>query len=685
MAPEPGSAVMSSMSSFGATTTADSTDFATRPSPYPEDEDGRRCRECLSSRLHVDWAQGDRICTDCGVVHEDRVRFYGPEWREFGNDDDVAKRAGQTGVARSGLVATDESRYIGGLQPTQLSRQPYGGAFGPSGGGSSGGTATDASIAYREATIRRRLVSTNRRLDRMMERRHEEQMEEARLARSVMSRRRREAQQRQSRDAEAASLLSSSVPSLVTHHDHTFDEDLGAVGREHLDLVLDEEDAHRLDAKATLSQKWSLHRAILLHGTHDEQPSNGNLFERARDIGEERDELVKKLDRAQRAAAADIYRARQMLLAAARRLQFSERLIDEASSMLCRYGTEKDSLMVRGVSRRAKDEASSEGKAHGRDVNKAIQMGALASALLYLAAKKYAQPRSLKEVCASVRVDAFDCEAAVHMSQVGFIKPKHCSRAMTEIKATFPDYVRSISLGASLPQNGSPLSFANDSASHKKITNAISLVEQSARKLNLSSSAAVAIQHLVSHCLQEQVRVGDNTKTETVCAALTHMVCLAGSNMQKLARQALAKTEEGNKNKRKHIRARPDGGHSRKKHTGASETKFLSGVGDTLPAIKVEAAPFDALSDAPVQEETIMSKAEHKTLFMWDAWCSQKPWARSERDVAGCFWISEAQLNDHYIKKLRPRGKQLLGLLEEAGSNSTEKLLLGRIWCGSLG
>ena len=47
----------------------------------PGEEDDIRCFSCQSDALIVDWKQGDRICTDCGVVNEERIQDTTHEWK----------------------------------------------------------------------------------------------------------------------------------------------------------------------------------------------------------------------------------------------------------------------------------------------------------------------------------------------------------------------------------------------------------------------------------------------------------------------------------------------------------------------------------------------------------------------------------------------------------------------------
>ena len=76
--------------------------------------DGFRCPECHSTRLVADDTTGDRICTNCGAVIEDRLIDQGPEWREFSSDEKASKsRVGSPATMRfhdKGLSTTIDAR-----------------------------------------------------------------------------------------------------------------------------------------------------------------------------------------------------------------------------------------------------------------------------------------------------------------------------------------------------------------------------------------------------------------------------------------------------------------------------------------------------------------------------------------------------------------------------------------------
>jgi hypothetical protein len=132
-----------------------------------EEEEEERCRSCHSTALLTDWKQGDRVCTNCGVVAEARLMDDRPEWKDFNEAEDIIK--GLPSKSRSGMVAVDETKYIGGLQPTILSKDAF--------GGDSGG--------YKMTKIRRQLKATNKRLDHIMEKVHKRALKDAKLERRV--------------------------------------------------------------------------------------------------------------------------------------------------------------------------------------------------------------------------------------------------------------------------------------------------------------------------------------------------------------------------------------------------------------------------------------------------------------------------------------------------------------------
>eukprot|EP00985_Skeletonema_marinoi_P014358 scaffold7268_cov93-Skeletonema_marinoi.AAC.1 len=108
--------------------------------PYTSSHSTTPCPYCTAppTSFHYDRISGDLICTQCGVVLDDHLRDETSEWREFGTVEDVARGNVPGRKARCGDVVVDESRWVGGLMPTTVGREPYAG-----GGGGAGGNAEE--------------------------------------------------------------------------------------------------------------------------------------------------------------------------------------------------------------------------------------------------------------------------------------------------------------------------------------------------------------------------------------------------------------------------------------------------------------------------------------------------------------------------------------------------------------
>jgi hypothetical protein len=199
-----------------------------------------------------------------------------------------------------------------------------------------------------------------------------------------------------------------------------------------------------------------------------------------------------------------------MLLAAAQTLHLPDRVSNEATTMLCRYASRRDGITVRGVAstlkRKSKANVSKQeeeaAKEALRDYNKTKQMGSLCAALLFFTARNLGWPRSLVEVCESIQPANLSGQH-LEAGKDQFIKRKHCSRAMTEVRELFPDYARPVAVasGAARTIEGS-----NDSA----ITN---FAEHAIRKLDLPPVAEACVRLLAS---QERARFNGHLQWEEV-------------------------------------------------------------------------------------------------------------------------------------------------------------------------
>jgi len=602
--------------------------------------EGERCRFCHAAAMYTDWAQGDRVCTNCGVVAEGHLVDTGPEWKDFNDAEDLVK--GLPSAARSGLVAVDESKYLGGLQPTTLSKHSFGGE-------SSGG--------FGAAMIRKRLRSTNRKLDHMMEKIQVKALTEAKLDRRIRLKRSREQRDHQSYDDSSASA---------------------SIRPEMDNLVLqEEEEAQRLHA-ALYAEKWSLDRAMVLHGLHHEQRHVSD---------EERENLQNSLDETTRKASQDLYKAYSMLKHAASTLQLPDRVMMDASHRLVRFVTKRDGFRIAGVGNRLTASHDSFGTVQERkeatkeqgEVNLHKQMAAVAAALLFMTARSLGWARSHQEISSCFPLEHPNRTSNEDKNEkiMPCIKGKHVSRAMKEIQKTLPDDFRQSTSSAANQE-------LSVEASQDAATTA-NFVEHALRKLQLPPVAEASITALVLGLRIKQVHSGDlgEVKLPTLCAGIAYFVCNAGAAMQRLAQQHQQTLREDEKS----FANQPTDGDflvrktvkssSKRKHSQPVADSQQAGVveevrkkdGDTSTSLKRaridEDIPFDVFSHPAVFEDrTEMDAYELKR--MWHAWIEQIPWARSVVELEQSCGVSRRVIADFYRFELYPRRDELLKFLSTA-------------------
>jgi transcription initiation factor TFIIIB Brf1 subunit/transcription initiation factor TFIIB len=608
-------------------------------------EQTQRCRSCQSDELYVDWSQGDRICTSCGVVDEGNLLDDRPEWREFNDDNDLAKN-GKSG-ARSGLVVVDDARYLGGLQPTTLSKQVFGG-----------------STANSNMT-RKRLLAANHRLDRTMEKMHAQSLKTAKLSHRARKRK-----------------------NLMDNEESDIDTDMDDSVRPEYEqmLIQEEEDAHRVQA-ALQADKWSLQRAIRLFAPSSEQVSaSANLNNQEEEI----EDLNKRLSAPLKRASQDLYVAYAMLLAAAQTLHLPDRVSNEATTMLCRYASRRDGITVRGVAstlkRKSKANVSKQeeeaAKEALRDYNKTKQMGSLCAALLFFTARNLGWPRSLVEVCESIQPTNLSGQH-LEAGKDQFIKRKHCSRAMTEVRELFPDYARpvAVAIGAARTIEG-----GNDSA----ITN---FAEHAIRKLELPPVAEACVRLLVLHHRKEQdsMDTSNGKRLPTICASMTYFISAAGEIMQRLALQATQtgkrrtvsapsaappakkiKIEDARDPPAKKIKVEDARDVDETKQPVEDVIKQEGAATDDSPGMKhddVELLP-DVISLEDDGHDIAGEQRAYEMRRMWDAWAEQMPWSRSVALVESSCGVSRNLFLDYYKANIYPQRHALLNILREAVSSS---------------
>jgi transcription initiation factor TFIIIB Brf1 subunit/transcription initiation factor TFIIB len=586
------------------------------------DDADERCHNCHSTDLFTDWKQGDRICRSCGVVAEEKMRDDRPEWKDFNDAEDIVKR-GCTSIgnsARSGLVPVDETKYLGGLQPTTLSKQPFGGPTGAKGG-------------FGLARIQKRLRATNRKLDSLMERAHKRELNNAKLERKIR---------------------------LKNGEKNSSGREL-----EYERYILQEEEDMNRKHEALYADKWSLDRAILLHGSaHDHHTCES--FE-----NEDQEDLRKRLDPTLKKAAKDLFTAYSMMTKAAQNLNLPDRLTNEIVHRLVRYVTRRDGFVVKGVSNRLSKTSGAQTSIEKkkaterlREYNKLRQIGSLNAALIYLTSKSMGYSRSIAQICQCFQ---YDLE---WIKQKSAIKPKHCSRAMNEIKATFPEYASISPL----------LQSSSDAHNHHDSFSAVKFADHFLQPLQLPPVAEASIKTLLFHCREEQVQHGRNsgTKLPTLCAALTLFVCSTGSTMQRLAQQVQPQQEIQDHDEKRPANVNlEDSGKRRKLNSKQlmADLESFDSDSDSSAHLLQEAnddAPFDVFSHAPIVEDR-SEKQEYEMRRMWDAWREQMPWSRSAIEIEQACAISRDKVSDFHESNLYPRREDLLNVLKERAEPNIKK------------
>mmetsp|Transcript_24153 Transcript_24153/g.42439 ORF Transcript_24153/g.42439 Transcript_24153/m.42439 type:complete len:697 (+) Transcript_24153:104-2194(+) len=592
------------------------------------EEDEERCRNCHSVDLITDWPQGDRVCRGCGVVAEGHVMDDRPEWKDFNEAEDLAK--GAPSKSRSGLVPVDESRYVGGLQPTALSKH----AFGENSGG------------YGMARIRKQLRATNKKLDRLMEKGHKQALQDAKLERKI--------------------ILKKSAET---------DQTDGNPVRSEFDTIVlqEEEDAHRLHT-ALYADKWSLQRAILLYGNSDDHSLQS--INPAQDETD-REELLSQLDGTLKKASQDLYTAYSMITRAAQKLHLPERVMNEVVHRLVRYAIRRDGFIVKGVSSRLSKDTNNESKQKRKDAserlreyNKMKQMGSLGAAILFLTARNLGWARTVVEICESFAPWAGNSNEKV------FLKPKHCSRAVAEIKSFFPEYARPPvgSTAEGLGHGDGPQRSSNESLS---VSN---FADHFTRKLQLPPVAEASTRVLLAHCRQEQVEFGQNsgTKMSTLCAAVVYFVCCMGSVMQKVARQVQldndgkdaspppTSTKRNYSNREQEYEPPP----KKRRHSDRGTKSCMEPEHtDYDNSEKQDEEPFDVFTHSAIVEDR-SQKLEYEMRRMWDAWAEQMPWSRSFAEIEQSCGVSRNTVMSLYKADLYPRRETLLGVLKDTVSKT---------------
>lgn len=575
----------------------------------PYDPSELRCTNCHMDTIFMDYKAGDAVCTSCGLVNKEHLHYEGAEWRDYSavNDD----RGERRNIARAGSVV-NESRWVGGLEPTSL--------------GSVYGNYSADGERYRKTLDKVKKV-----VDSYFDHQSEQKIKDGRNA--MINRKRR---------------LGETGPSSHKNDKHEDDENIEIAKQ-------------RMNEGVLLSDKWSLERALFLHGKEHEIPER--FLAAAGSIELERNAQIRRMDMSQRKASESIYRIYNLVKKILVKLNLSANVGVETELIeaICRFASAKGSLTVKGCSSQISTKKSHATIEKQRNFNKLRQMGALVASFLFLLCKKNGIGRTLAEIC-----ESFDDLNESGATDEKLIKAKHCSKAIGEIKDLMPDYYSSIRI---IPQqNGSTTSVKPDPVSSSS-TNiqtqsntfelTMDMVQHSLKNLKLPSAAVTAVGYLVAHVQQN---MDGYKKPNIVIAAVAFLVCDAGAIMQKLASQVKDK-DSSKKSAQGHVRPRVASAVIKRRKLDVKES-VPSKVSSSDPVSRVTPEPvesFDALKQ-PVSS-TDMSAATPK-VSSWTEWRHQQPWKRNIDLIINICKASPASTKEFYKKEIFPKRKGLLHHLQ---------------------
>ena len=640
------------------------------PTPnYEIDIEETNCRYCQTPTLYLDHAQGDTICTSCGVVHSQHYKSAFPEWRDYTSIDPDA--AGRNITARAGS-AVDESRWAGGLEPTSLGR-----VYNPT-GSAAYGTGNAGLEGYR-----RKIGKMKRVVDRWVEKEFERHVEEGKVALRLKEKKRK------------LGVDSKRAIGSGDDQDDPDEEDWTEFStNEHEVIAKQRMDDLEKANKLFVAEKWSLDRALLLHGDEHEIPSHYTASnplngDQTRDLENERQMLNKRMDKSQRNASADLYCAYKLVQTALKALHLFEntKFNNDVMSTICKFADAKGNFKIRGVAARISNDVKDKDVVLYEQLTeycKQRQISALASSVVFMECKKNNVGRTVKEICSSF-APTDSCANIEKLNLETFVKTKHLFKAVHEMKELLPEYVKNVQ------SNQSTSSSSSISSSNTTEQQTTSQVDHFVKKLNLSATASTAISKLVLSCKSSDL-VG--SKKTALLASLIYLVCDAATTMQRLSKSALEKKkkdevkattkikqEEDTKvkvksedsddsslgSKRKHIR--PGVGRSKKRKLADTS---LNDVDDMLKPLEVMS------SSSPI--ENSFSPTVMQSYYEWS---SEKSWYRSLKQIEQSCNVTEKIICDFYKKEVYPKRKELLTLLQNCRDDTIdsdkEKTLLSNI------
>lgn len=513
-------------------------------------------------------------------------------------------------------MPTDESRYVGGLQPTGMSKMPFGGR---------------CQFDEKTRKIEKRLVRTHLRISQMIVAQQTQQSQDASQARKILRR-------RNSRPLDPATI-----------------QEL----QDTVDIVPSASSLHQ--------QKWSFARAKLLYG-----PVDQNQYQHEH----ERKTLWRDLDPSQRTAAKDVYRAYTILEAALQKMSLRHHM-NECVQLLFRYAQHQDGFRLKGVVRRKSNKASPPPpeETSFRDLQKTQQIIAICGAAVFVISKKHQQGYGLTDTCAFFHEHHVNftlrpkhvSKAVAEFKSMALLSTTDSNNNTTPPSPSFESARLVPTLGSAL---GLPAAAVG--AVHVLALNC----DQDQFRDGLGSGtkpstvcAAVAwlvcraggiMQRLAKQAVADYENTIDSGSGTTV-----------GQPKRKSSGSTCGSSTSSKKRRREHQHETttdppaPDQIPSDTVIKQEDDEQFVS------PPV-VSHDDFDALSDAPL---TNITNEQHEVFQGWFSWCNQSDWSRDLDQIqtaSGHGGPSKATILDYYKAYLHPRRTALLQKVQEYLKNSQE-------------
>jgi len=510
---------------------------------------------------------------------------------------------------------------------------------------------------------------------------------------------------------------------------------IAARGTDNLPIISQQERAF----VSLKDKRWSLQDALLLYGTlsqvqqyvgtpgSEKWTSNSLELTRKRKIGGQ-------------SSLHKLYVAFIFLERTSDKLQLSGRGVNafsEATRWLVQFASKKDGLRVKGICNstgarsdgdcklslalfQGDDQSNlmlkSKASSVASELHKLRQYASLGSALLYLAAKRSGQGRTLTEVCAAFGTFAIVSGKFNRIEEEALVRPKFCSKAMQELKAVLPEVFvlpPSSALG-NTQELGASLTPVKSEAVKSEPHQLMRVSSASSTFMVVSSLLPVKSEYTPEMEVQKASSTAISTEESALADLITRMssslhlpqsaICAATSVAIQCSRDA--QLTPHNKTK---ITTIDGSGHirpHRKRPRSNQQTETIPDViavssillvctaGGMMqrlarqalaqaPALECKkevemksmSNPLDDQEDPSVENLDESIKSNSKSLGppvkttdtkqaafnSWIAWSNQPPWHRDVAKLEQCAGLPRSVIKTYYSNSLHPRRSYFLG------------------------